>query len=194
MAVTRAETASALDSGEIMEDQTAFYRFLFRTAFCFMACDGQIHDREINEIKRLADTTTYFKGVKVEEELRLLVKSVKEEGRSIFKHYLDDIGKHEYDVVQELMLLEVALRVIYVDVRIDANEVKFVRLLRSKLQVPDEIILQRFGTVDLLLGDKKVSKSSGTLGYKEDDHIAATLSDETFRSLDVNWEQLSQSK
>ena len=177
-----------------MRDQTSFYRFLFRTAFCFMACDGHIDDREVDEIKRLADTTTYFKGIKVEEELRLLIKTVKEEGRSIFRHYLVDLGKHEYDVVQELMLLEVALRVIYIDVRIDPNEVKFVRLLRSKLQVPSEIILQRFGTVDLLLGDKKVSKFSGVLGHEEDHHIAAGHSDEAFRSLDVNWEQLSQSK
>jgi len=47
--------------------------------------------------------------------------------------------------------LEIALRIISADDDIDDNEVKFVKLIRSKLKVPNEIIKDRFGVIEYLM-------------------------------------------
>jgi uncharacterized tellurite resistance protein B-like protein len=154
-----------------------------------MACDGNIDPRELEEIKALAANTTYFKGVDVTAELQKLVAEVKEEGRKIFKHYLDALEELDCDVVQELMILEVALRVICVDERVDPNEARLLRLLRSKLQVPDEILLARFGPTEILLGDKKVTEP--LIEFDEDNlvRIEAGLSEEAFKAIEFKLDE-----
>ena len=39
------------------------------------------------------------------------------------------------------------MRIIYADHRIDENELHFLRIVKSKLNVPDEIFYKRFGEV-----------------------------------------------
>ena len=46
-----------------------FQRLLFRTAFCLMACDGHIDEREINEIKKMNKSSAYFQGIDLSDEL-----------------------------------------------------------------------------------------------------------------------------
>ena len=58
--------------------------------------------------------------------------------------------KSRRNPIQELLVLEVALRIVNADERIDENEIKFVNFLRSKLKLHDEIIIDRFGELDIL--------------------------------------------
>ena len=53
------------------------------------------------------------------------------------------------------MVLEVALRIVYADIKIDAKEVKLLQLIRSFLSIDDEIIRQRFGENEILLNVDK---------------------------------------
>jgi len=62
----------------------------------------------------------------------------------------DDLKNHDLDIVQELIILEVALRIINADKKQDENEIKFIHLLRSKLRLHDETILERFGPLEIL--------------------------------------------
>ena len=49
-----------------------------------------------------------------------------------------------------MLILEVTLRIINADNIIDENEVRFLNLIRSKLDVADKIISERFGKISYL--------------------------------------------
>jgi hypothetical protein len=177
-----------------MSEKVSFEQFLFRTAFCVMACDGHIDNLEIDEIKKLAATTSFFKKINVEEELHRLLQSVRLEGRNIFTKFLDELGERDCDVVQELMVLEIVLRMIYVDTKLEINELKLTHLIRSKLKVADEVIFQRFGAVDVLLGDRKLFDTLEASQTRVPEFTGIDGSDEEFRSLDVDWDHLDRSE
>lgn len=128
-----------------------FKKILFKTAFCVMACDGHIDDREIEEMKEIDLNTSYFKDVDLSSELDFLVKEVKTEGKKIVKGLLHTLRTTKLSIIQELLILEVAIRMINADDKVDENEIKFLNLLRSKLDVENEIIRDRFGNIPNLV-------------------------------------------
>lgn len=134
-----------------------FQILLFRTAFCLMACDGTIHEKEINEMKAMDKSAAYFQGIDLSKELENLLEVLKEKGKFIVDELFDKLKSTKLTYIQELLILEIALRLIYADENIDENEINFLRYLRSKLEVPNEIIRDRFGTVEYLF-DKDYSK------------------------------------
>ena len=49
-----------------------FKKMLLRTSFAVMACDGQIHAKEIEELKQISDGTKYLGGLDLESELNIV--------------------------------------------------------------------------------------------------------------------------
>ena len=138
-------------------DRPDFQRLLFRTAFCVMACNGELHQKEKDEIKAMSKSSSYFKGIDLSEELEELLNDFKERGTHIVEELFETLTKLDASTVQELLLLEVAFRIVAADNEEDEYERKFVRFLRSKLKVHDEIIRERFGVVEYLF-DKDYSQ------------------------------------
>lgn len=134
-----------------------FQRLLFRTAFCLMACDGHIDEREVNEIKLMNKSSAYFNGIDLTDELEELLSDLKERGKHIVDELFDTLAKLDIGVVQELLILEVSFRLVHADEKVDENEIKFLRFLRSKLKVHDEVIRDRFGVIEYLF-DKDYSQ------------------------------------
>lgn len=135
-------------------DALEFKKLLFKTAFCCIACDGHIDDREIEEMKYIDKKTSYFEDVDLSAELDELITNLKSRGKEIIDELFATLTGSELDLIQELLLLEVTLRLIHSDEKIDENEVRFLKYLRAKLKVYDEIIMDRFGSVELLFGKK----------------------------------------
>ncbi|MCW3805678.1 hypothetical protein [Plebeiibacterium marinum] len=131
-------------------DKTEFKKLLFKVAFCTMACDGHIDKREIEELKLMDKNTTFFEAIDLSDELSELVNSLDKKGTKIIEELFESLSKIELNAIQELIILEVALRIINADEIHDENEVRFVNLLRGKLEVHDEIINDRFGKLDIL--------------------------------------------
>lgn len=131
-------------------EKLEFKQILFKTAFCCMACDGHIDDREIKELKVMDKNTTYFEDVDLSKELEHLISQFGSKGKKTVEELFQQLRDTDLNTVQELLLLEVALRIINADERIDDNEVKFIHFIRSKLKVHDETILDRFGKVEFL--------------------------------------------
>lgn len=127
-----------------------FKKLLFKTAFCVMTCDGDIDDLEVQEMVKIDKNTSYFNDIDLSEELDILVKRVKKEGKELIKDLFKFLRETKIDIVQELLLIEITIRMINADNRVDENEVKFLNLLRSKLDVDDQIISDRFGSVPYL--------------------------------------------
>jgi len=129
---------------------TKFKRILFKTAFCCMACDGRIDEHEIEEMKKMNTNTTYFGDVDLSGELDTLLNDLVKHGKKVVNDLFDELRDAQLNPVQELLLLEVALRIIHADENINENELKFLKFLRGKLDVFDEIIVERFGKDNLL--------------------------------------------
>lgn len=131
-------------------DKVEFKKILFKVAFCTMACDGDIDDREVEEMKIMDKKTSFFESIDLSDELEHLLNELNNKGSKIITDLFEELKKHELNTIQELILLEVALRIINADEKHDENEIKFIHLLRAKLKVHDETINDRFGNVDIL--------------------------------------------
>ncbi|MFW5705173.1 MAG: hypothetical protein ACOCXG_05010 [Nanoarchaeota archaeon] len=131
-------------------DKTEFKKLLFKVAFCTMACDGHIDKREIEELKIMDKNTIFFEAIDLSDELTALIQSLDKKGTKIIEELFESLSKSDLNPIQELIILEVALRIINADEKHDENEAKFVNLLRGKLKVHDEIINDRFGKLEIL--------------------------------------------
>lgn len=131
-------------------DKNEFKKILFKVAFCTMACDGHIDDREVEELKIMDKNTSFFEAVDLSDELEQLVNDLKNKGTKVIEELFVSLKETKLNPIQELLLLEVALRIINADKKHDENEVKFIHLLRSKLKLHDETINDRFGELDIL--------------------------------------------
>jgi hypothetical protein len=129
-------------------NRNEFQRLLFRTAFCLMACDGHIDDREVEEIRLMEKSASYFKDIDLSEELEKLLVEIKTHDKLIVDQLFKSLKELDLSIVQEMVILEVAFRLINADKRVDENEVKFVQYLRSKLKIHDQLIKDRFGLID----------------------------------------------
>jgi hypothetical protein len=131
-------------------EKDKFKKILFKVAFCTMACDGHIDDREIEELKIMDKKTSFFEAIDLSDELRQLIKDLDKKGTKVIEELFRCLRETKLNPIQELLVLEVALRIINADDKHDENEVKFLHLLRSKLELHDETINDRFGELDIL--------------------------------------------
>jgi uncharacterized tellurite resistance protein B-like protein len=131
-------------------EKKAFKKILFKAAFCTMACDGHIDPKEIDELKAINKGTSYFRGVDLSQELHTLVQEVNQTGIKAIKKLFENLKNLDLNSLQELLILEVVLRIIYADKIIDENEIKFLNLIRSYLKIHDEEIYERFGKIEIL--------------------------------------------
>mgnify|MGYP003991501725 CR=1 FL=1 len=128
-------------------DKNKFKKILFKVAFCTMACDGDIDDREITEIQLMDKKANYFADINLSNELDQLINNFNANGVGIIEELFDEVAQTDFNSIQELLILEVAIRVIYADKIVDENEVKFFKFLRSKLKISNNIINDRFGDI-----------------------------------------------
>lgn len=131
-------------------DKNEFKKILFKVAFCTMACDGHIDDREVEELKIMDKKTSFFEAIDLSDELEQLIKDLKNKGKKVVEELFVCLRETKLNPIQELLVLEVALRIINADDKHDENEVKFIHLLRSKLEIHDETINDRFGELEIL--------------------------------------------
>ncbi len=153
-------------------DKVEFKKILFKVAFCTMACDGHIDDREIEEMKIMDKKTSFFEAIDLSVELEHLLNELKNKGAKIITDLFESLKKHELNTIQELIILEVALRIINADEKHDENEIKFIHLLRAKLKVHDETINDRFGKVDILYTNEY---SKNVITEKTDDEFIESI-------------------
>jgi hypothetical protein len=131
-------------------DKVEFKSLLFKVAFCAMACDGHIDQREIDEMKVINTNTSFFNGVDLSGELSELIKELGLKGVKLIEELFSTLRENKLNPIQELLILEVAIRIINSDNKHDDNELRFIHLLRGKLDLHDETIRDRFGDVSLL--------------------------------------------
>jgi hypothetical protein len=138
-------------------EKIEFKKLLFKVAFCTMVCDGHIDESEIDEIKVMGSSTPFFPDIDLSEELSKLTSELDKKGIQVINELCKTLKDNILNPVQELIILEVALRVINADHIHDENEIKFINLIRAQLRLHDEEIVGRFGELDILHTSSHIS-------------------------------------
>jgi len=147
-------------------DKIEFRKLLFKVAFCTMACDGHIDKREIEEIQVMDNNTSFFSDVDLSGELSDLVSELGTKGAGLFEELFSTLRNSTLRPMQELLVLEVALRIINSDNKIDENEKKFLYLVRACLEIHNESIIDRFGDLSILGLSNKSKDAVSDSSYK----------------------------
>lgn len=121
-----------------------FQSFLLKSAIYLMACDGSIDQSEIMEIQRMAENEIYFMGFDIEKPFKAYLSYVKKKGKKAINEYLNELSQLNLNEKQELILIEVLIRTIESDHKIEENEIKLLQLVKSKLHISEELIITRF--------------------------------------------------
>lgn len=108
-----------------------------KTAFAFMACDGEIVKEEIDLIKDFAKDGM-FETTNADEYLKELVSLLNDEGSAFLQEYLDEVEQEQLNHDEALRLLRIAVGTIYADHDVKYSEVRFFRALRKRLPVLDD--------------------------------------------------------
>jgi uncharacterized tellurite resistance protein B-like protein len=122
----------------------AFQDLLLKSAVSVIACDGSIDETEISEIRDMAENEIYFMGYAFEEPLAINLNYFKEKGKEAINEYFKEVANANLNENQELLLIEVLIRAIESDERVEPNEIKFLQMVKSKLKTSEETIITKF--------------------------------------------------
>jgi len=121
-----------------------FQNFLFKSAVTVMACDGNISETEISEIKNMAANEIYFLDYSIEEPLQSNLANIKANGKNAINQYLTELASADLTERQEILLIEVLIRMIEADKQVEENEIKFLQMVKAKLKVTEETLIVKF--------------------------------------------------
>lgn len=122
-------------------EQIIFDKLLLKTAFSCMACDGDIDKREIVLIKKMHQNKKIFGDIDINQELDILLIDINRDGHMFLKNYFNDLTSTKLNEQDELKLIEIAIETIKSDDKVEYSEIKFFKVIRSKLKIKNESIL-----------------------------------------------------
>ena len=120
-----------------------FNKLLLKTAFSCMVCDGDIDKRELQLIKQLHKKSKTFGEIDINSELDTLLLAINQDGHQFLRSYFNELTSSELSEANELKLIEVAIATIKADDIIEYSEIKFFKVIRSKLKIDNEPILEK---------------------------------------------------
>lgn len=113
-----------------------------KTAFCCMACDGNIANEEIELVKSYVKDSSFFDGLEVEKVINDYIKSINANGISFLYSFIKDLRNEELSEENQLQIVKIAIEMIEADNEILYSEVKFFKKIRNCLSISDETILR----------------------------------------------------
>lgn len=122
-------------------EKTEFDALLLKTAFACMACDGEIDKKEVAMIKKIHEEQHVFGDIDIKKDLDALFQTINNDGHAFIRGYFSDLKNALLNDEQEMKIIEVAIDTIKADDKIDYNEVKFFKVIRSRLKIKNDKIL-----------------------------------------------------
>jgi len=153
-----------------------FDQLLLKTAFSCMACDGDIDKREVKLIKQLHKENKTFDAIDINSELDTLLLAINKDGHQFLKNYFNELTTFELSEANELKLVEVAIDTIKADDKVEYSEIKFFKVIRSKLKIDNERILAKHPEFEEYLEQDIISESY--LARLQDDFFDTHISNE----------------
>ena len=139
--------------------QQIFNQLLLKTAFSCMACDGKIDKREVKLLKKMSDEKQEFGDIDINAQLDNLLLSINKDGHQFLKDYFSELISIELSEDEELKIVEVAIDTIKADEKVEYGEVKFFKVIRSKLTIADEKVLKQHPDFEEYLEQDIISDS-----------------------------------
>jgi len=125
-----------------------------KTAFCCMACDGDIADEEVMLIKHYSENNELFKDIPIEETINKYIDAINDNGALFLKNFLNELRIADLSKEQEMDIVRIAIEMIEAEDIIQYSEVKFFKKIRNLLSLTDDEILAEFpDKEDYLLPD-----------------------------------------
>jgi uncharacterized tellurite resistance protein B-like protein len=140
-------------------DTISFDKLLLKTAFCCMASDGHIDNREIALIKTMCEKSALFREFNFQEEINSLVAQINAKGTEFISLYFDQLSKFNLTEEEELTLIDFAVQTINADEQVEYSEIKFFKNIRHRLKVSDEKILSVFPAIEQFLEEDIITES-----------------------------------
>ena len=126
-----------------------------------MACDGDIAKEEVDVVRRLSSGHEMFADMDVKTLLNKWIAEINSEGAAFLNAYLTDLSETVLTVDEQLEVVDLAIKTIEADNRIEYSEIKFFKKMRARLSVSDDEILKRNpDKEDFLLPDLNEADSS----------------------------------
>jgi uncharacterized tellurite resistance protein B-like protein len=132
-------------------EKIEFEKLLLKTAFCFLASDGEIDKREVELIKGVFSEIDQFRDTNFDQKINSFIKLYNEKGKDFFTFYFDLLDESQLSDEEELSLIDIAIKTINADEKIEYSEIKFFKVIRHHLKVSDEIILSQFPDIYFFL-------------------------------------------
>ena len=153
-----------------------FNKLLLKTAFSCMACDGDIDKREIKLIKRLHKENKTFGTIDINAEMDTLLLAINKDGHQFMRDYFNELTNTNLSEANELNLIEVAIDTIKADEKVEYSEIKFFKVIRSKLKIDNEPILEKHPDFEDYLEQDIITDSY--LSRLQDDFFDTHISNE----------------
>jgi len=140
-------------------ETTIFNKLLLQTAFCCMACDGEIAPEEVKIIKSECVKLPALQEIDIAAEIEKFVFDFNENSKIFLKEFFEMLEEKVSDLTEkdEFDLIDIAIKVIKADLKIEYSEIKFFKTIRYRLKVNDERIISHFSEsvedIELFLGE-----------------------------------------
>ena len=108
-----------------------------------MACDGDIDKREVKLIKHLQNERKAFGDIDLDSELDTLLLAINKDGHQFLRAFFNELTTSTLTEEEELKLIEIAIETIKSDEKVEYSEIKFFKVIRSKLKIENEPILEK---------------------------------------------------
>lgn len=140
-------------------DSTSFNNLLLKTAFCCMACDGNIDKREVSLIKKMHQENKIFGALEINNDLDNLLTEINNRGIKFIRDFFNELTSFELNEQEELSLIRIAIETIRADEKVEYSEIKFFKVIRSKLKISNEKILSIHSDFEEFLEQDIISES-----------------------------------
>ena len=125
---------------------------MLKSAVSVIACDSSIEESEISEIRNIVENEIYFMGYELDATLKKNIDDIKLNGRNAVNQFLHEITSNDLNEHQELLLIEVLLKIILSDKKVEENELRFLHLAKSRLKTDEQTLIIKFpNQVDYLV-------------------------------------------
>jgi uncharacterized tellurite resistance protein B-like protein len=132
-------------------EKESFEKLLLKTAFCCMASDGHLDNREVALIKSICEKSDFYNRLNLSEEINALVAGINANGKLFIQQYLDLLKESELSDDEQLSLIGIAVQTIHADEQVQYSEIKFFKNIRHRLEISDDVILVRFPDIENFL-------------------------------------------
>lgn len=140
-------------------DIKSFEKLLLTTAFCCMASDGKIDEKEIAQIQSMCEKSPLFENLNFTADMNTLISEINTKGKDFITDYFILLKGSFLTQQEELTLIDFAIKTIQADEIIEYSEIKFFKVIRNSLKITDDNILSVYPEIEQFIEKDIITES-----------------------------------